>query len=79
MTKKINKHVFAIFLAGTFGELGIDRFARGQVGLGIFKLITMGGCGIWALVDWIIAMRKAYGMEYNETEVFEFIDGKYAK
>jgi TM2 domain-containing membrane protein YozV len=34
-----------------FGALGIDRFYRGQVGLGILKLLTMGGCGIWALID----------------------------
>lgn len=34
-----------------FGVLGIDRFYRGQIGLGILKLLTAGGCGIWALID----------------------------
>ena len=37
------------------GYLGLDRFYRGQVGWGIVKLITMGGGGIWYLVDLAIA------------------------
>jgi TM2 domain-containing membrane protein YozV len=40
------------FLAGYFG---LDRFYRGQVALGVIKLITMGGFGIWYLVDVAIA------------------------
>lgn len=47
--------LFSIFL----GYWGIDRFYTGQVGQGIGKLLTGGGCGIWSLIDFImIAMRK---------------------
>ena len=40
------------FLAGYFG---LDRFYRGQIALGVIKLITMGGFGVWYLVDVAIA------------------------
>ena len=34
------------------GTLGIDRFMIGDTGLGIGKLLTCGGMGIWAIIDW---------------------------
>ena len=41
------------------GSLGVDRFYMGYTGLGIIKLLTFGGCGVWSLIDMImIAMNK---------------------
>lgn len=33
------------------GSLGIDRFIIGDTGLGVGKLLTCGGLGIWAIID----------------------------
>jgi hypothetical protein len=44
----------ALLLSFFLGTLGIDRFYLGYTGLGVLKLITLGLCGIWALIDVIL-------------------------
>lgn len=77
--KHINKHVFTWVCAFLFGGFGVDRFCRGQIGLGILKIITFSGAGIWALVDFIIACVKSYGGSFGNQEDLVFINKKYAK
>ena len=43
--------LLSILLSIFIGTLGVDRFYVGDVGLGIGKLLTAGGCGIWWLID----------------------------
>jgi hypothetical protein len=44
----------ALLLSIFLGGLGVDRFYLGHIGLGVVKLITFGGCGIWSLIDIIL-------------------------
>ncbi len=36
------------------GSLGVDRFMIGDTGMGVGKLLTCGGFGIWAIIDWFM-------------------------
>lgn len=44
----------AVLISFFLGYLGIDRFYLGHTGLGVVKLLTFGGCGLWALIDLIL-------------------------
>lgn len=58
MTEK--KDPIILLLVSLFvGSFGVDRFLLGQVGLGVVKLITCGGFGVWTIVDWILIMGEA--------------------
>lgn len=59
--------IISIFL----GYLGVDRFMLGQIGLGVVKLLTLGGCGIWSIVDWCMVTKMT--KEYNYNELMKYI------
>lgn len=53
-SKNQRSWLIALLLSIFLGQLGIDRFYLGYIGTGILKLITLGGCGVWWLIDVIL-------------------------
>ncbi|MFA6736874.1 MAG: TM2 domain-containing protein [Saccharofermentanales bacterium] len=48
------------------GSLGVDRFMLGETGLGIAKLLTVGGCGIWTIIDWFSVQKRTREQNFNK-------------
>lgn len=52
--------IVALLLSFFLGFLGAHRFYTGHIGIGIVQLLTLGGCGIWALIDLILILVGSY-------------------
>jgi len=53
--------LFSIFL----GTWGVDRFMLGDTGMGVGKLLTLGGCSIWWLIDLFLVQDRAREVNFN--------------
>ena len=62
----IKDSLIMFILSFCFGTYGVDRFMLGQVGLGILKLITFGGCGIWWLIYLFLIMEETKKSNYQK-------------
>jgi TM2 domain-containing membrane protein YozV len=55
-TANVSPHsrLVALLLCFFLGALGVHRFYVGKIGTGILMILTLGGCGIWILIDLIM-------------------------
>jgi len=69
MAKKKVNWILVLIMSILFGGLGVDRFIMGHIGLGILKLVTLGGLGIWWLIDVILIATKHpfKGIQWQQT------------
>jgi len=50
----------ALLLCFCLGVFGVHRFYVGKIGTGLLQLVTIGGLGIWSLVDFILIAVGAF-------------------
>jgi len=55
-SKSDKQKIVAALLCWFLGGLGIHRFYLGYSAIGVIQLLTLGGCGIWMLVDFIMIL-----------------------
>jgi TM2 domain-containing membrane protein YozV len=65
MSMQFKDPMTALIISLFLGGYGIDRFYIGDTGAGILKLLTCGGCGIWAIIDWFIIMGTTREKNFN--------------
>ena len=62
-----------LILSVIFGVWGVDRFFIGDMGMGLLKLFTLGGCGFLWLIDLFLIRDRAD--DYNRSKANEILSG----
>ena len=59
-----------LILSILIGGWGVDRFYAGDIGLGVGKLLTGGGCGIWWFVDLFMISNRIRAINFEKIKLF---------
>ncbi|MBT4694581.1 MAG: TM2 domain-containing protein [Planctomycetaceae bacterium] len=54
--KSDKQKIVAALLCWFLGAFGVHRFYLGHIGIGVIQLLTLGGCGVWTIVDFIMIL-----------------------
>jgi TM2 domain-containing membrane protein YozV len=65
---KLNDPTTLLIVSLFGGHFGIDRFLIGDTGLGVAKLLTCGGLGIWSIVDWFLIMGRTKEVNFTNLQ-----------
>lgn len=55
-----SKWITTLLLCWFLGVFGVHRFYTGHTLIGLIQLFTLGGCGIWALIDLVLIIVGSY-------------------
>jgi TM2 domain-containing membrane protein YozV len=70
-TIQFNDPTTSLIVSILAGSLGIDRFMIGDTGIGVGKLLTCGGFGIWTIIDWFMIQNAT--REKNMQKIQRFL------
>ena len=57
MSKEYRYLLIGTIISWSIGYLGADRMYKGETGMAVFKLLTLGGLGVWWIVDALVWTR----------------------
>ncbi len=69
-TLQLKDPTTSIIISILAGAFGVDRFMIGDTGMGVGKLLTCGGFGIWTIVDWFMIQGATREKNYQKLQQF---------